>query len=416
MLGRCHLVSKKKKADEKAVPLDINHANIKFIQEQPKYLQPSLRMFMSVDLVNSTAFKQKGSIKPEDKLVGRAKFAPWLGAIAKFYREFPAAFADQWNNVTAALKHNGTHSGLTSPKLWKANGDELIYVIDLTSSMHPRILLLAWTNALHSYRMQLRKDSVGLDLKSACWLAGFPLQNSEVFFTEEVPKDEALSEDPIAHQIQLATRYYSDNEKRMGILRDFVGPAIDTGFRLASLATPRKLIVSFDLALMLAVDPGLPRELDALAEGLLENGKLKFFFEGRRELKGVLGGVPYPVFSLDVAERDQDKFNALDDKMQNRKPIAAAEVVDFCEVFLTTIARGLMRPFILNDKNGKFPTPYGTSYMPHYEDYIKDWKQQSKSVLSTEDDLEQSAKAPDNGEEISADRVKSLLSELPKSN
>jgi hypothetical protein len=67
-----------------------------FVDEQATYLKPTLRLFLSADLVNSTALKQKLVSLDDKSKEGREKFSPWLSHISEFYRTFPITLANEW--------------------------------------------------------------------------------------------------------------------------------------------------------------------------------------------------------------------------------------------------------------------------------------------------------------------------------
>ena len=107
--------------------------------------------------------------------------------------------------------------------------------------------------------------------------------------------------------------YYGGRDA--GLTRDFIGPAIDTGFRLAQLSSTRRLVISVELALMLIyavrarpIDESYPYE------------KLRFFFDGRHIFKGVFGGQPYPVFWIDM--RPSPLLEETEDKLHKIVPLA----------------------------------------------------------------------------------------------
>lgn len=91
-----------------------------------------LRLFLSVDLVGSTAFKQshQTAFKAEDKSPLNIS-EPWFGPIAQFYREIERLFAREWQTYVDVLsKRVGWPTG-PAPQLWKSAGDELLYVKEL---------------------------------------------------------------------------------------------------------------------------------------------------------------------------------------------------------------------------------------------------------------------------------------------
>ncbi len=86
-------------------------------------LAPQLRLFLSVDVVGSTAFKHRKALDGESK--------PWLKFIHGFYTGFPEMC---WRRVTEVQAEAPPKTLLAKPYLWKALGDELIFHGDGISS------------------------------------------------------------------------------------------------------------------------------------------------------------------------------------------------------------------------------------------------------------------------------------------
>src|SRR5262249_50095825 len=97
-------------------------------------LEPRLRLFLSVDLVGSTAFKHQAAF---DKTVeGKAQQTlgpPWLSPIARFYRDFDRQFRSNWQSFRHNLESTGAFECGPAPELWKTSGDELLYTKELNS-------------------------------------------------------------------------------------------------------------------------------------------------------------------------------------------------------------------------------------------------------------------------------------------
>src|SRR3954469_16945762 len=96
----------------------------------PDFLRPRLRLFLSVDLVGSTALKQSGEFpikKPDgEESLGRVG-AKWLLDLATFYRDIEAKFTREWDLYSKQIAPKCKWPTTVSPRLWKVNGDELIY-------------------------------------------------------------------------------------------------------------------------------------------------------------------------------------------------------------------------------------------------------------------------------------------------
>lgn len=325
----------------------------------PKELQlnSTLRLFLSVDIVGSTAFKQGKAaaqvLQGTESLDRPAE--PWFSPIVQFYREIERSFSLEWQRYKNHIgPKNGWPPG-ANPEFWKGAGDELIYTKVLSDHREALACLQAWIRAVNDYRLHFKRSYPNLDLKSSAWLAGFPVHNAEVFFRSSVAGSETSDDDPIYSNLALHQTFYAKDEKE--IIRDFIGPSIDTGFRLSGLATPRKLVVSVDLALLLV-------HATRIQQRDFGYPQVKFHYDGRVPLKGVFGGAPYPVFWIDMAA-DND-LNVAEDRLAHTEAADSDRVMEFCELFIAQHASFFFRPYIT-----KNPDPYFTLMPDHHSDRLK---------------------------------------------
>lgn len=240
-----------------------------FPEDFPEGLKPRLRLFLSVDLVGATRYKQSRN--------------RWRPEILSFYRDFDFILQSEYR--TFALGYRQTFA---APEFWKSNGDELLYVCELESLSHAQALMHVWLWTLHRYQIQREPADEHLEVKSTAWIGLFPAPNSEVFFRRGGSSlDTDLARDAIVVQSELRDEWYAQPGTH-SIIREFVGPSIDTGFRLTSWATPNRLILSVDLAFLLTSSD---------AEGL---GTLSLRLSGQEKLKGVIDDQPYPTIWIPV--------------------------------------------------------------------------------------------------------------------
>lgn len=136
-------------------------------------------------------------------------------------------FLEHFGTVQA---RNGGGTNLREPYLWKASGDELIFSVPLQHPAHVRLYLKAFRLSLNqaSKSWTMGENPLPISFKGTAWLADFPVFNSAVPMEAENAQNTPLS---------------ADSEHL-----DFIGPLIDIGFRLAKFATPRKFVVSADIA------------------------------------------------------------------------------------------------------------------------------------------------------------------------
>jgi hypothetical protein len=173
-----------------------------------------VRLLVSVDLAGSTALKKLAEVDEE---------MPWIITFEAFYREYPIQLGEAYSSMLPAFIDQEpfkTHQRLT---VFKILGDEILFHVEL--NRHEQVLYHIWAirESVKNFNVRLEQHYRFLRCKPTAWLAGFPVVNSEVYVTES------------GRSLPL----------------DYIGPSMDTGFRLTKLATPRKFILSFDLALML---------------------------------------------------------------------------------------------------------------------------------------------------------------------
>jgi hypothetical protein len=256
------------------------------------HLRECLRLFLSVDIAGSTAFK---SSRPSE-------VQPWLPTLYRFFSEFPIRLA------------NCYQSSDPSPRLWKTLGDEIVSVTEITDHRQVSAHLTHFRDAISSYREVVKDADKKLDLKGAAWLAGFPVGNT-----------------------MLTLRHGAGNAQEM---EDFVGPSIDCGFRLSKHASPRKLVLSVETALVLA------------GTGHKVQDKPAVHVERGEELKGILGGRAYPKLWIEVPFQDGEKLHQLEEKLFDPPhPPTDKDVFEYCKLFIQEHGSPLFQPFIKGDSD-----------------------------------------------------------------
>ncbi|MEQ1601003.1 MAG: hypothetical protein HOP04_10795 [Methylophilaceae bacterium] len=314
------------------------------------YLKPTLRIFLSVDIVNSTSFKQAARGHLEKKLrqadvpIENDREEIWFSPIARFYRGIERKLGEEWRKRCDSITDLGDPG--SPPTLWKASGDEVIYEKKLVSPLQALLTTRAWMAAVNEHRLELKEEFPILDLKASAWLAGFPVNNAEVVLRrtpDELNPLEDLTEGDsfLVNILRLKELHKQSRSDDGDIFLDFIGPSMDTGFRVSSLATPRKLAITIDLAYMVAhAADAMPKHISfPLLRPPL------FQYDGRIPLKGVSDGAPYPFFWIDMKE--DDAILVEEDKLTGRKRLLCAEVLPFCTGF-----------FSEHHERGAFMTPY----------------------------------------------------------
>ncbi|MBL8769886.1 MAG: hypothetical protein JNK30_00770 [Phenylobacterium sp.] len=264
----------------------------------PEGLKPRLRLFFSADLVEATRYKQSRNV--------------WRPEILNFYRDFD--FILKAEHRAFADRHQ---PDLTAPTFWKSNGDELLYVCEMASPGEAHALMYVWLTALERYRATTADDAEHLDVKSTAWIALFPAPNAEIFFRrgDFGPLDQS-ARDPLVVQSEIRDEWYA-YPFGSTITREFVGPSIDTGFRLTAWATPWRMALSVDLAfLLMGTSPG----------GI---GQLRLNLSGCARLKGVACDQPYPHLWVPVGGRAAAEELRCEPYIDDQQVIRA-----FCEALI----------------------------------------------------------------------------------
>lgn len=343
-----------------------------FISNLPTFLKPKLRLFLSVDIVNSTAFKQaaaKDRKSQKHEQAGDLPAEPWFSPIASFYREIERLFSASWTHLSRPAEDDFQWPKGEQPELWKAAGDELLYVKTLSDYREALITVCAWIDAVNQHRSVMKFQFPMLDLKATAWLAGFPVNNAEVILRQSIsdPGDDIAEGDPILSNLLLLKNYHEQG--RQGF-RDFIGPSVDTGFRVATLASARKMAITVDLALLLA-----HATVNQPNDEHFPFKKFQFHYDGRVPLKGVFDGSDYPFFWIDTAANDA--LIEIEDTISRVEPIGANEVKEFCERFIAKTGGHVIKPFILDSKDPLFSEvpKYHSDRLRKLADY---WEKESE--------------------------------------
>lgn len=208
-----------------------------------------------------------------------------------------------------------------------------------------------WINAVNHYRKELQQQSPSLDLKASAWLAGFPVNNAEIIIRRKgsAPANNGLTneqpvDDFVYENAMLLEKYYSDSD-RHDLIQDFVGPNIDAGFRVSHLASPRKLVMTLDLALLVATG-------DRTKPHHFKYDGFVYRYDGRVSLKGVLGGAPYPVFWIDMQAEEPEVI--AEEKVTSAPRAEAKDLEQFAEAFIVKNSRLIDRPYIISNTETVF--------------------------------------------------------------
>ena len=360
---------------------------------------PRLKLFLSLDIVGSTAYKQPLDLSriPVTEVIA------WANTIQSFFRTVEQSVSENWRSLEAMADQVDFQVG-SPPRLWKTAGDEVIYWKELEDDCDIWLAVAIWTKVIESVREDLSNSGTGLDVKPTLYVAGFPIRNRVVVTN--------LAEPGFLDRI----KGFYDSRGAAGAV-DFIGPGIDVGFRLSGLSSPKKMSISVDCAYLMAVSAPKICDFEAKLHAKFtgsektffshevgksmfrksnQNGKLKVFdpsksfflykfsiyFSGRKELKGVLGGTHYPHFWINAIPSDS-LISAQDDFYRNyRNPVEWRKLEKFCEKFYADRARYIGAPFI-NRTESLTSKNLSSDYRKTHTEFVR--------LMTEEDDVRRTA-------------------------
>lgn len=224
-------------------------------------------LFLSCDLQNSTQFKQKNDDKD------------WVATFLAFYTEFPALLSTEIESACPALQGRLL--------LWKAVGDELIFSIRIQSEGECSDAVDAWLAAMLAFETEYLLGKTPMTLKGGAFLATVPSPDRRVAIPRTVGSADRSQLDAEAVNEQTLNDATDEDAFAADFAMDFVGPSIDTGFRVLKYASRRYFVLTVEAAHILFKHYSNEEMDDRHA-----------YLVGTHELKGVWGGKPYPVFAV----------------------------------------------------------------------------------------------------------------------
>lgn len=302
--------------------------------------RPRAKLFLSVDIVGSTALKQRQ--------MSRESRPEWPAVISAFYGTSRSAIDGAWDEAERACEEEKADKELLlgpSPKFWKTIGDEVIFWKDVTLETQVWMTIACWMRVIKDLRdwiADYRDPAIkALDVKGTIWLASFPIRN-RVIVAHEVGTEEYR---------RTIEYLYGDGVEINASSFDFIGAGIDIGFRVSQFSTSQRMSIDLGTALLMAKSQGrindragtlnwsalLPSQTGRVVD--LDNKnkiveRLGVFYDGSSTLKGVLGGMEYPRFWIDSASHDSMEYHQeqLIYPKENRRIRQKWSVIgDFCE-------------------------------------------------------------------------------------
>lgn len=323
----------------------------------PEFLKPRLRMFMSADIIGSTAQKQShlGALGDSLSFGG----VSWFTTIQGFYFEAQQSMRAEWEGLQAIFSPSSPECFGEAPILWKTVGDEVLFTKLVTDHRQVAVTLQCWIRALNAMREFLVRDNSRLGVKSTVWLAGFPFRNKEVVLSGESFSKKEPIENYYRENGIILNKLYAGNAK--DVIVDYIGPSIDTGFRLTGHATARKLILSIEVAYILA-------HTSPVKGGPIQEIRLRY--DGQIQLKGVLGGAGYPVFWINLSK--DESADILEDNLSGKAEISRDAVYKFCDAFFSENSSLIFPPFIMSSTESSFRQKPDW-YDEHHKNLVKNF-------------------------------------------
>ncbi len=270
-----------------------------------------LRLFLSADISGSTAYKSRSTVY-------KSHSTEWASTFRNFFTDFPQTIAEGY--AQAFSKEDIASEDFTSPvnKMvpWKFSGDEILFRVDILNSLDVATHLQVFKKAIHSFPDKWEEE-LSLGLKGTAWLAGFPVTNTTIRLTGDKDHPETI---------------------------DFIGPAIDLGFRITKYSTERHFVLSVDLALMLL---RAKRRLEI-------DDSIHLHFHGWEYLKGVNQGRKYPIIWLDVFDGEETPELLSQNLYREKAQIDSDRLLKFLEKYIDSEPNLLTQTFIEGEKGTKY--------------------------------------------------------------
>jgi hypothetical protein len=310
---------------------------------------PHLRLFLSADIVGSTAFKQNASaLEAQEQLdeageVKNAAFPSWFTVVLQFYQQAEQAFTMQWREITSQKVKDVDDFFGDPPELWKTIGDEVLFTKRVDHPWQAIVCMHAWVATLDELRQFLAEHK--LNVKSTAWLADFPLRNNEIVLRKITTSSLQDADDTYILNNQNGLRDYYEEDDSSEYIRDFIGPSIDTGFRITSFASIRKLAISVELIYLLACEQvRAQKEPKLYAQKNYVLPSFSFKYDGRKELKGVLNGHGYPIFWIDLDPNNP--LSLAEDNVTNNPKPSSLDMLNLSLAFIESQPLFLSKPYM----------------------------------------------------------------------
>ncbi len=318
-----------------------------------------VRLFLTVDLVGSTAYKAKSS---EGKENNKEPHPEWVNRFRKFYQQFPQILDSSYKETETGKKSGAE----LPPQVWKTIGDEILFCCRVLSVQHLACCVSSFLRALETYGSTLDSDGIPLDVKGSGWVAAFPAENISIEVFNGSVSATVSNEDYVTEHFESA----ADSEPHKF---DFLGTGIDTGFRIAKNAASDRFTASIGLAYLLS---------KAAQENQFAG---RFTYHGRERFKGVNRDQPYPVVSIE-AERDPVKrrLRARERLLTREVEAAPVSLHDYLQEFMHH--QSIDAPCLPNRLGDECPPPPKSyaEFQAAWEVNVKETDERDESARAAE--------------------------------
>ncbi len=263
--------------------------------------KPKIYLFLSVDVIGSTAIKYENKIDSSENL-------DWVTEIISFYDVFEEVLSEKIEAKKRIYNLNNSDELIT----WKYSGDEILFYINISEDNQILEIIDAFASTLEE--MADPRKSNKLSFKGTAWLGQVPFIDIE--FT---------------------------NSKNNN-LTDFIGTSIDCGFRLGKHASKVDLIISMEIAYLYSISQC--------------EFKRGITFLKREKLKGVLGEFEYPIFAvkLGIKHPEQDLTDVVKNSILKKyieELIKSKELKQFVEAEKISLVKKNIKKYLkkFNEKS-----------------------------------------------------------------
>lgn len=335
--------------------------------EPPEY---RVRLFLSVDLTGSTAFKHN-----------TANTLIWIKAFKSFYQQFPSMLIKNYRSIATPTRHiSAAEKKDGHPKLWKTVGDEILFCCTLTSLCQLGACIDAFVKTLVDYGNVAKQT--GLNTKGNAWVASFPTPNCSIQPIKS-PSLQGGDEPMASHYKGLPTE---KDEAAVDIdpsLYDFLGKGIDAGFRISRNSGIDTLTISPGLGILLC---------ECLSSKSVSHFNTPLRLVEMQEFKGVAKNNHYPVLTIDTY-RDQ-KYESL---VSQQRKLLGTEVKQTKEK-LEEYLRDYLEYFKIEIPSVKIMAEDQEFDPPSfYHAYVEQWRAELLKENSEDAKMQESANASEEG-------------------